>query len=164
MSALDRLADLVGLEPFYHDIWGNRRETSPATKRALVGAMGLAAATDDEADASLRALEGRAWHRPLPPVLVIEAGQGWGVPVALPTGLDSAVLSWTLTTEDGRTHDGALAVHEAPLSDGIVIDGQGFERRELGPRLPVDLPLGYHRLTVSVRPQGGAACWRARRR
>ncbi|CAO3434656.1 4-alpha-glucanotransferase [Azospirillum doebereinerae] len=154
MSALDRLADLVGLEPFYHDIWGNRRETSVATKRALIGAMGLAAATDGEAEASLRAVEGRAWRRPLPPVLVLGEGQGIDLSITLPVKLEGGALSWTLTLEDGTARDGTLAVADAPLSDGAFIDGQGFERRELGPRLPSDLPLGYHRLTVAIRPQG----------
>ncbi|MFX6292640.1 hypothetical protein ABTG11_19475, partial [Acinetobacter baumannii] len=60
MSDLDRLADLLGVEPLYHDIWGNRRETSAATKRALVAAMGLAAATDEEVAASLRTVERRS--------------------------------------------------------------------------------------------------------
>ncbi|MCG5241351.1 4-alpha-glucanotransferase [Azospirillum doebereinerae] len=159
MSALDRLADLVGLERFYHDIWGNRRETSVATKRALVGAMGLAAASDGEAEASLHALEGRAWRRPLPPVLVLGEGQGTDLPITLPASLDNAILSWTLTLEDGTIRDGTLTVADAPLSDGAFIDGQGFERRELGKFLPMDLPLGYHRLAVAVRPHGadGAA-------
>ncbi|SMH58649.1 4-alpha-glucanotransferase [Azospirillum agricola] len=154
MSALDRLADLVGLEPFYHDIWGNRRETGEATKRALVAAMGLPAATGDEAAASLRAFEGRSWRRPLPPVLVVGEGQGIELGLSLPAGFDDATLSWSLALEDGSTRSGTLVVHEAPLFDGIFIDGRGFERRELGRRLPADLPLGYHRLSVSVHPQG----------
>jgi len=157
MRALDRLADLVGLEPYYHDIWGNRRETSSETKRALIGAMGLPAATDADAESSLRAFEGRAWRRPLPPVVVVEEGQGIPLSVALPAGLDDETLVWTLAVESGASHHGTLTVHEAPLSDGIFLDGQGFERRELGERLPSGLPLGYHRVTVSLRPRGGPA-------
>ncbi len=163
MHALDRLADLVGLEPFYHDIWGNRRETSAATKRALVGAMGLSAATDAEAEASLTLVEQRAWRRLLPPVLVVGEGQGIDLSIALPAGSGAASLSWELAVEGGPSHRETLTVGHLPLSDSVVFPGpeggpegeQGFERRALAHRLPAGLPLGYHRLTVSVTAAGG---------
>ena len=43
---LDRLAERVGIEPFFHDIWGNRTEVSPEAKRALITALGHAAGLD----------------------------------------------------------------------------------------------------------------------
>ena len=68
---LDRLAELVGIEPFYHDIWGNRREIGPATKRDLVQAMGFPAGTPEEAADSLYRLRERAWRRMLTPVVLL---------------------------------------------------------------------------------------------
>ncbi len=134
MSALDRLADFVGIETFYHDIWGNRRETSAATKRALVGAMGLPAASDAEAEASLRDVEQRAWRRPLPPVRVARDGQGIELPVSLPVGLDGAALSWVLEIEGSDApHTGGQTVGSLPRSETAMLDGQGFERRILPP-------------------------------
>ena len=70
MSALDRLADLVGIEPFYHDIWGNRRETSQATKRALITAMGLPAAPANTVADALKAIAKDA-DPAHPPVVLI---------------------------------------------------------------------------------------------
>ncbi|AWK89952.1 4-alpha-glucanotransferase [Azospirillum thermophilum] len=154
MSVLDRLAGLAGIEPFYHDIWGNRRETSDATKRALLRAMGLAAGTDDEAQASLRRLDEAGWRRLLPPVLVVEEGELPDLAVALPAGMDDAELAWWLTEESGFAHSGHARVGELPQSGTAVLEGLAFERRTLAARLPVRLPLGYHRLTVTVRLPG----------
>lgn len=154
MSALDRLADLVGIEPFYHDIWGNRRETSDATKRALVAAMGLPAGTDAEVEASLRAVDERAWRRMLPPVIVLDEQAPLSLTLAVPAGLDDADLFWTLTEENGVSHRAALTVGNLPVAERAVIDGVAFEQRTVSTRLPSRLPLGYHRLSVEIRPKG----------
>ena len=42
-EALDRLADLAGILPAYSDTRGEQHVTSAETKRALLGAMGIAA-------------------------------------------------------------------------------------------------------------------------
>jgi len=154
MSALDRLADLVGIEPFYHDIWGNRRETSDATKRALVGAMGLPAGTEAEVEASLRAVEERAWRTLLPPVVVLDEQAPLSLTLAVPAGLDDADLFWTLTEETGVSHRASLTVGSLPVAERSVLDGVAFERRTVSTRLPSRLPLGYHRLSVEIRPKG----------
>ena len=154
MSALDRLAELVGIEPFYHDIWGNRRETSDATKRALVGAMGLPAGTEAEVEASLRAVEERAWRTLLPPVVVLDEQAALSLTLAVPAGLDDADLFWTLTEETGVSHRASLTVGSLPVAERSVLDGVAFERRTVSTRLPSRLPLGYHRLSVEIRPKG----------
>ncbi|WP_448206874.1 4-alpha-glucanotransferase [Azospirillum sp. sgz302134] len=153
MSALDRLADLVGIEPFYHDIWGNRRETSDATKRALVAAMGLPAGNDAEVEASLRAVDERTWRRMLPPVVILDEGAPLSLTLAVPTGLEDADLFWTLTEEGGLSHRAKLTVGNLPLAERATVDGVAFERRTVSTRLP-PLPLGYHSLSVEIRPRG----------
>jgi 4-alpha-glucanotransferase len=162
MSDLDTLAEIVGIEPFYHDIWGKRRDTSDATKRALIGAMGLAASSDGEVVASLRTLEERAWRRLLPPVTVAMEGETVAVPVAMPPVSDSAgsgthptggsTLAWEVSEESGARHHGTLAVDAMVRLDQTVLDGQPRERRRFD--VPVRLPAGYHRLTVAIRPHG----------
>lgn len=154
MSDLDRLAERLGIEPFYHDIWGNRRETSDATKRALAAAMGYPAGSGEELAASLHAVEDRAWRRMLPPVLVIDEGASLSLALAVPAGLEDAELTWTLTEEGGTAHRASLRVGNLPLADQRVLDGVAYERRTVSTRLPPTLPLGYHRLSVVIRPQG----------
>ena len=154
MSALDRLADLVGIEPFYHDIWGNRRDTSDATKRALVAAMGLPSSSDAEVESSLRAVEERAWRRMLPPVVVLDEGAPLSLSIAVPAGLEDADLYWTLAEESGIAHRASLTLGKLPLAETAVLDGVAYERRTVATALPASLPLGYHRLSVEIRPRG----------
>ena len=53
IDALDRLADAAGIAPFFVGYWGERQETSPATKRALLEAMGIACAAVSHLSADL---------------------------------------------------------------------------------------------------------------
>ena len=48
-DALGRLARLHGIEPVWHDIWGGHHEVAPETLRALLAAMHVPAATDEQA-------------------------------------------------------------------------------------------------------------------
>jgi len=153
MSDLDRLADLVGIEPFYHDIFGNRRDTGASTKRALVAAMGLPAAGDGQVADSLRRVEDGSWLRPLPPVLVVGEGTTIAVPVSLPAGEAAAMLAWTLTEEGGIVHQGEVPAAALADIESRTIAGVPYRRCRL--ELPVRPGQGYHRLTVAVG--GGAA-------
>ena len=136
MSALDRLADLVGIEPFYHDIWGNRRDTSDATKRALVAAMGLPSGSDAEVESSLLAVEERAWRRMLPPVVVLDEGAPLSLSIAVPAGLEDADLYWTLAEESGAAHRASLTLGKLPLAETAVLDGVAYERRTVATGMP----------------------------
>ncbi len=159
MSELDQLADRVGIEPFYHDIWGNRRETSRATQTALIAAMGLDVGSDAAIARSLRTVEERAWRRLLPPVLVLDEGSPIAVPISTPAGLDDATLLWTLTLEEGGAEEegaaqrGEVSFATLPLDETTALEEGKFERRILAVRHP--LPLGYHTLSVEVRKKGG---------
>ncbi len=72
MSAdLRRLADALGIAADYDDIWGRRHETGDPVRRALLGAMGIAADSDAAMHDALVALERDRWLRPLPPLTVV---------------------------------------------------------------------------------------------
>ena len=58
MSAdLRRLADALGIAADYEDVWGRRHETGDPVRRALLGAMGIAADSDALIHDALVALE-----------------------------------------------------------------------------------------------------------
>ena len=54
-NPLDRLCDLYGILPWYHDIWGNTHSVPEKVKRGLLAAMGVAADNEDQVGASLDA-------------------------------------------------------------------------------------------------------------
>ena len=52
-APLERLAELHGVEPGYHDVFGKWHAPSEETRRALLAAMGVDAATPEAIDAAL---------------------------------------------------------------------------------------------------------------
>lgn len=104
----DALAQLAGILPDYLDQTGARRVLEPATRDALLAAMGLPTDLDGAADA-LASREAEAAGRRLPPWIVHEAA----------TALTLAPLedaAWLWTPEDGAPSEGAGAsLGDVPL-------------------------------------------------
>ena len=150
---LDRLAELVGFEPYYHDIWGNRREIGPATKRDLIQAMGFPAGTAEEAADSLYRLRERQWRRMLTPVFVLGDGDSPGDRLTVPAQTDPAGITWTLSEEEGDVHWGEQPLSELPPTDEAVFDDVRYTRHKLA--LPTSLSHGYHRLAIQLNVGGG---------
>lgn len=98
-GALQALAEARGILPEWHDIAGGHHVTTPETQRALLKAMGVAAATEAEAAESLAAEEARRAARRLPEELAVSAAAPLRIPLAAPT-------EWHLELEDGGSESG----------------------------------------------------------
>ena len=92
-AELDQLAALAGIDPIWWDVNGGFHQVPAGTKRALLAAMRLPAATRDDLNVGLL----RLTRRPaLPPVLTVRSGQPVSVPLSQPRP------AWiTLQREDG---------------------------------------------------------------
>lgn len=119
-SALGALAGTMGILPEWHDLSGRLHVTTPETQRALLGAMGLDAADEGEAAATLDA--DRAWKaaRRLPEEVVATAGEETRL-----SGCNG--VSWRLEQEDGVIQEGR--------AEGEIL---------------FSAPHGLHRLTVET--------------
>lgn len=148
MNDLERLAEIVGIEPFYWDIFGNRRVTSEGTMRALISAMGLPVGSPDEIAQSLRREEEAPWRRLAPSCLVVDENTSIEVPVAIPASCDGATLSWTLREESGAAHSGEIPVGNLQETGTKTLDGRLHRRRKF--MVPRNLPMGYHDLELSI--------------
>lgn len=160
--ALDALSDWVGIESEFVDALGQRQQTSPEKKRALLKAMALAADDEAQAQATLAELDRREWTRVLPSCVVLYEGKDLAVPVHLPVG-DHA-LRWTVELEGGGDLHGEASFGALGQVHSADIDGVRIERRLLV--LPADLPQGYHRLSLQGYPGAEASvivtpgrCW-----
>src|ERR1700757_451970 len=71
---LDRAADVFGIDSGYWDIWGRYHTTPVATRQAILRALGVDADSSEGLERSLASLAHREWDRPLPPVVVADAG------------------------------------------------------------------------------------------
>jgi 4-alpha-glucanotransferase len=141
--SLAELARRYGVATEYQDWTGRHVDVTETTLVAVLAALGVPAATEDERAAALVAHDRDHWSRSLPPTIVARAGTEtpfWvHVTHGYPVGL------W-LRLEDGSVRTGLrqLENNTPPYDlDGRLIGEATFE-------LPGDLPLGYHRLHLQV--------------
>ncbi|MEO5336354.1 MAG: 4-alpha-glucanotransferase [Magnetospirillum sp. WYHS-4] len=145
-NLLDRLADLVGIRPSYHDIYGGFHETTAEAKQAILEAMGYAVGDEAARAATLTALEERPWRNWLEATTVARRPTAPSVALSLPSADRDRTLRWELALEDGSVRLGEFVPHQLALEDARRINGTWMERRRLV--LPGDLPHGYHELAV----------------
>jgi malto-oligosyltrehalose trehalohydrolase/4-alpha-glucanotransferase len=146
-SALDRLAERMGIEPAYGSATGGVVRTRAGTKRALLAAMGVEAPDEDAARARLEALEASELARALPPVLVTRADRlPAAVELNLPVG--SGAVRWVLTEEAGSARDGTVDFGTSTLLRRHETQDSVIETRAF--LVPGPLPLGYHTLRIEA--------------
>jgi 4-alpha-glucanotransferase len=145
-SILHRLAARIGVERGYVDALGTRRELSDDQLRTILSALGLAVQTEEDTARSLSAYEETPWRRALAPVQVASPAP-WParVPVTLPAQ-STSVLHWRVEQEGGASHSGKAEWNALPVLAETSLDGTQVQRRLLD--LNVELPEGYHRLTL----------------
>ena len=144
-SRLDTLCRLCGIQPQYHDIWGNAHHVTPETVRALVSAMGIDLA-GRSIDAAIAELEAAPWRRPLAEVSVIRAADSdRAVLLRLPEAEADRALRYALIRESGERHETEVRPVTLPVRERFTLDGRSYAAYAL--TLP-ELPLGYHRLEL----------------
>ncbi|WP_418592350.1 4-alpha-glucanotransferase [Ponticoccus sp. (in: a-proteobacteria)] len=92
-AALRALAQEYGVHAGFYDLQGKRKDASPPTLRALLGAMGVDAGTDAAVVAALKETQARA-AAALPAEVIARAGVPLSVPLAAPS-------EFSLTDEAG---------------------------------------------------------------
>ena len=143
-TSIDRLADLLGLERSYHDIWGNEHVAPPEIKRKLIAAMGVPAGSAAEIAASLAHVEQAPWRRLAPPCVTLLVTEPPVLRLSLPAGADR--VEWRLVTEDGSERHGVATLGDLPGDEETLLDGARLVRRTLS--LPT-LAVGYHRIELA---------------
>ena len=139
MSALQALAQHLGVIPAYWDIWGGHHVAGESALRATLAAMGHDCATESECEATLDALRQASRREMLPPVWVRRDS----APLLLRLPDICTSGKWRLRFEDGSETAGEFQVGELPPREAA----EGRTAREL-PLPP--LPLGYHALEVAA--------------
>jgi (1->4)-alpha-D-glucan 1-alpha-D-glucosylmutase len=142
-----RLCAHYGIADHYLDISGRRHEVARENLIALLAEFGVDAATFESMSTALVAAETAAWGEVLPPVVVLDAeATHWTL--RLRCARLPAQLPWTLTEEDGKVHEGVFDAAECqPIASHEI---EGFCWHEYEIVFALALPVGYHRLNVSV--------------
>ncbi|MFV0406717.1 MAG: 4-alpha-glucanotransferase [Propioniciclava sp.] len=141
-STLRDLADAHGIATDFWDWKGRHAEVDDVTVIGILAGMGVAAATETEAAAALADFGLRHWRRALPPCTVLEQGQSRQIPAHVPAGSPAAVR---VRLESGEHR-------ELTQVDNVIPDAEvdGTWTGEATFVIPGDLPLGYHRLTLTT--------------
>ncbi|MBC7907249.1 MAG: 4-alpha-glucanotransferase [Rhodospirillaceae bacterium] len=156
VEALDRLAQLAGIEDGWWDFFGTWRPVSVDTKTAFLSAMGFAVGSEVDIFASLETLETRPWRRWLEPVAVFDEGQGEpSVTFTASASRDKHVISWGLEDELGVVHTGQFQVDTLEWLEERWIGGKLFKRWRFP--LPCLPPVGYHRLHMTSIDGGSSS-------
>jgi (1->4)-alpha-D-glucan 1-alpha-D-glucosylmutase len=147
MSVLDQLCSIYGVHQEYYTIWGQHHPTSERTKRAILGAMGIAAEDDAAAAASLQDYQRRAWSQILPPVLVVrELAYPHRIALSIKAQNEQSSFRWRLHREDGRLEQGTFSPIGLEETGRQYLEGQEYVRRIL--LLDAALEPGYHRFLI----------------
>jgi malto-oligosyltrehalose trehalohydrolase/4-alpha-glucanotransferase len=144
-TAINELAERMGIEPEFRNAKGEIVHTTLETKCSLLTAMGVKTSDEAQTREALDALDRAEWLRPLPPVAVVQVDTGPPmVELVMPAG--GKAITWRLSLEDGSARSGGTAFDKLELIDTRSFDGQRLEHRRLV--LEPDLPWGYHRLAI----------------
>jgi len=145
-AALERLAQIYGIEPGYHDAWGQWRSASDETLRALLAALGVDAHDPHAVEATLRAQEQESWSWAVPAITVLSSTDiGRGVRIQLREASQHRPLAWRITEESGEVRE----IGFTPLKLSVLEEHDGESGKVRAYSLPLPgLPEGYHRLAV----------------
>jgi 4-alpha-glucanotransferase len=149
-SLQDHLARARGIGDAYYDYRGELRAFSPATKNAILAAMGCRVDDVTAIENELAELDAERWRTVLPSVAVIRPGRT-GLIIALPADQLDRPIEWDLQLEDRSSRAGCVRTSDLTEWERRELDGRWLTRRMLV--LPDDLPHGYHRLRARV-PDG----------
>ncbi|SDQ55256.1 4-alpha-glucanotransferase [Microbacterium sp. cf332] len=134
---LTALAEAHGVATEYSSFASERVRVPATTLRAVLTAMGVAAADDDQAATSLAEAEARPWRRLVPGSTVVRAGAG-EVELHVADGNDVEVV---LVLEDGSIRPLSI-----PEQQPVARTVDGRTRWRVRVPIPADVPLGWHSL------------------
>ena len=147
MEQLKQLASLAGLQDSYVHANGHLEHIAPAVQAAILTAMGFALSDEQQIAAQSQQLRNAPWFETLAPVTVAEQQQPFQVRLQLAADTANSHWQWQLQLEDGQQLQGNLLLQAKDIVEQNELDG----RLILAFNLPfqLDLPLGYHQLTLS---------------
>jgi glycogen operon protein len=149
-ALLDRLARAAGIAPEWWDVDGKRTDVSDDTRRALLAAMRLPAATEGEARDTLRRLSDERDRRPVP-LAAVARGDGPAIlPLGVEPGLGRRSFWLTIEREDGEPKRVRVGAEDGTRAVFTGADGMPAEAWRVA--LPA-LPDGRHRLWRDETPE-----------
>ena len=138
--------NIKGIDPNFTDAWGKPAVVSDENIRAVIQKMGFDANNDESLAAHIKEEEKKHWLSILPPVLILKKHSEYNLDVYLPIDFAADELVYCVTTEAGLQLKTTLTATDFPLVATTEISD--IEHHCYSVALSVDLPIGYHELSV----------------
>jgi glycogen debranching enzyme len=122
--------------------------------RAYVDALGTPRTAPAETVARFEELLGAERPEFVAATRVVREGESLTVDVTLPALSWPETLRWTIVRDDGGTASGEIALRDAPVVLTGARDAETYDTRRIA--IGSALPLGTHRLLLSVEPYARA--------
>ena len=149
-SSLVELARRLGVATEYEDCNGDLVRVAPPTLVAVLAALDVAAATEQECIAALADHDRRYWRQRLPPAIIARAGVETPFWVHVSHGAPAEV--W-LQLEDGGTTGQLRQIDN--FNGPFDLDGHWIGEASF--LVPAGLPPGYHRVHLRSGPDTAEA-------
>src|SRR4051794_32577760 len=143
---LVELAAAHGVATDFWDWQGRHTVVTRESVEAVLTALGVPSHTTESVRASLADARLAPWRRTLPATVVVRSGRPTEVPVHLPHGSSVRVRA-------ELEHGGSVDLTQVDR----WVEPQWIDGAEVGEAtfaIPVDLPLGWHRLVAEVEAAG----------
>ena len=145
------IEDLVmsrGIESTFVDAWGKPTTVTDDTKIKLLRAMGYK--VDDENALEQQVEDGLAqqWMTALNPVQVIKHDEAFVFPLRLSIEMAAQKLTLSVRLEDGSSESRDVEAVDHQLINVADIEDEEFQEYAIA--LDIELPMGYHTLSVQV--------------
>jgi 4-alpha-glucanotransferase len=152
---LEQAANIWGIETDYWDVWGSHHHASTKVHTAILESLGVDAREGASLQRSIERKVAAEWESPLPPVIVLTNdampphGAAHEVAVSLPEEQAASPALLEIRLEQGKPLEISLDLSQVPVSESARHGNRSMLRKWL--KLPGDLPLGYHELSITIQ-------------
>ncbi len=147
ISALEQAADDFGIEHQYWDIFGKLHNASEEVLKTILRTLGVDAGSGQSLKKAEDERQWQEWSQLIPPTVVVSHGPA-SFPISLPARAAMSTLACVIECEDGRRVEQSFPLLHSPEIEESTLRDRKFVRKPIS--LPQDLPLGYHKITLSL--------------
>jgi 4-alpha-glucanotransferase len=146
-SPLEELAKSYGVQTTYYNDRGKLVTPSTDAILTVLQVLGARISKPDAAAEALRTRTQEVWRRIVDPVHVAPDGRSGDLPLRVPAALASSKVDCRLDLETGQSTEWSARVETLPVTEMATVENVTYRIH----RLPLPtLPIGYHRLSVSI--------------
>jgi 4-alpha-glucanotransferase len=145
---LHQLARLYGIQTAYYDVNHQRQPASVESLVAILRSLGAHMVSLQDVSSAWRQRRQALWQRLMEPVDIAWDGNPPLIQLRLSADLDETLLHCHLKLETGEETSWQCLGADLAVINHVEIEGIHYLVKQL--HLPVSLPWGYHRLTLSL--------------